>query len=74
MVALGVDVDPIRGIADTGRFADDLAALFEVLGETSRDLGIGTLALVDELQEASPADLTAINTAVHHIGQADEPL
>jgi hypothetical protein len=48
MVALGVDVDPIRGIADTGRFADDLAALFEVLGETSRDLGIGTLALVDD--------------------------
>ncbi|HZW43889.1 MAG TPA: hypothetical protein VFF32_05800 [Dermatophilaceae bacterium] len=25
----------------------------------------GTLILVDELQEASPADLTAVNTAVH---------
>jgi hypothetical protein len=67
-------VDPVAGIADTGRFADDLAMLFEVLGETSRDLGIGTLILVDELQEASPADLSAVNTAVHQMGQADVPL
>jgi hypothetical protein len=74
MVSLGVDVDPLAGIADTGRFSDDLAMLFEVLGETSRDLGIGTLILVDELQEATPADLAAINTAVHQVGQADIPL
>jgi len=74
LVSLGVEVDPVAGVADTGRFADDLAMLFEVLGETSRDLGIGTLILVDELQEASPADLTAVNTAVHAIGQPDIPL
>lgn len=73
-VSLGVDVDPVAGVADSGRFTDDLAALFEALGETSRDLGVGTLVLVDELQEASSDDLTAINTAVHRIGQADEPL
>jgi hypothetical protein len=74
LVSLGVEVDPAAGVADTGRFADDLAMLFEVLGETSRDLGIGTLILVDELQEASPGDLSAINTAVHQLGQADIPL
>jgi hypothetical protein len=73
-VSLGVEVDPRAGVADTGRFADDLAMLFEVLGETSRDLGIGTLILVDELQEASPGDLSAINTAVHQVGQFDIPL
>jgi hypothetical protein len=74
LVSVGVEVDPVAGVADTGRFADDLAMLFEVLGETSRDLGIGTLILVDELQEASPADLSAINTAVHQMGQSDPPL
>jgi hypothetical protein len=74
LVSLGVEVDPVAGVADTGRFADDLAMLFEVLGETSADLGIGTLILVDELQEASPADLSAINTAVHQMGQCDPPL
>jgi AAA ATPase domain len=74
LVSLGVEVDPVAGVADTGRFADDLAMLFEVLGETSRDLGIGTLILVDELQEASAAELSAVNTAVHQLGQSDIPL
>ena len=72
-VSLGVDVEPVRGVADTGRFGDDLATLLEVLGETCRELGVGVLLLVDELQEAGREELTAINTAVHHIGQADTP-
>lgn len=73
-VSLGVDVAPIAGVADTGRFSEDLAALFEVLGETARDLGTGVIVLIDELQEARPADLAALNTAVHVIGQVQVPL
>lgn len=74
VVAVGADVDLVKGVADSGRFADDLAALFEILGETSRDLGIGTLILVDELQEATADELTALNTAVHQLGQDAQPL
>jgi hypothetical protein len=73
-VSLGIDVEPLQGVADTGRFADDLAALFETLGETARDLEIGALVLVDELQEATPEELAALNTAAHHIGQGAVPL
>lgn len=73
-VGLGVDVAPISGVADSGRFGDDLAALFDVMGETARELGIGVLLLVDELQEASPADLVSMNTAIHQLGQAESPL
>ena len=73
-ISLGVEVAEQHGLADTGRFAEDLATLFEVLGETSRDLGIGTLILIDELQEATAAELTAINTAVHQVNQGDPPL
>jgi hypothetical protein len=73
-VSLGVEVAPIEGVADSGRFADDLAALFEVLGETAREVGVGVLILVDELQEARPEELTAINTAIHYLGQADVPV
>lgn len=73
-VSLGIDVEPVHGVADTGRFADDLAALFETLGETARDLQIGALVLVDELQEAAPDELAALNTAAHHIGQGAVPL
>jgi hypothetical protein len=73
-VSLGVEVDPIRGVADSGRFADDLGALFEVMAETARELGIGVLILVDELQEADPEELAAVNTALHHLGQGEVPL
>ena len=45
-----------------------------MLGETSADLGIGTLLLVDELQEAKRDELTAINMAVHQLGQGPTPL
>ena len=69
--AVGVDVDAIRGIADTGRLGDDLSGLLEVMSETARDLGIGVLILIDELQEAPEESLAAINTAVHHLGQLD---
>lgn len=72
-LSLGIDVEPLRGVADSGRFADDLAALFEVLGETARDLGVGVLILIDELQEATATELRAVNTAVHQIGQAASP-
>lgn len=73
-IALGVDVEAARGTADSGLFSDDLATLFEVLGETARDLGVGVLILLDELQEASAADLAAVNTAVHGLGQTPVPV
>lgn len=59
-------------MADTGRYADDLAALFEVLGEPPATL-ISALVLVDELQEATSDDLIAVRNAVHQLGQADGP-
>jgi hypothetical protein len=73
-VSLGVDVDPLHGVADSGNLSADLAGLFEVLGQTARDLGIGVLILVDELQEASSDELAAVNVAVHELGQAGSPL
>lgn len=73
-VSLGVDVQPIHGIADSGHLSDDLSALFDALGEAARDLGIGVLVLIDELQEATAAELAALNTAVHNTGQANVPL
>lgn len=73
-VNVGVEVEPLKGIADSGRLGEDLTALFEVLGLASQEFNIGTLLLIDELQEASREDLAAINMAVHEIGQAGVPL
>ena len=73
-VSLGIEIDAIHGVADSGRLGPDLASLLEVLGETARDLGVGVLLLVDELQEATAAELAAVNTAVHRIGQSTPQL
>lgn len=73
-IGVGLDVEPIAGIADSGRLGDDLAALFVVLGETAREVGTGVLVLIDELQEALPAELSALNMAIHRLGQARVPV
>jgi hypothetical protein len=70
----GVNVGDAKGVAASGRFGDDLADLFETMGETARDLGIGVLLLVDEMQEGTTEDLDALNTAIHYLGQAETPL
>lgn len=69
--SVGVDVDVVTGIADTGRLGDDLSGLLQIMSETARDLEIGVLILVDELQEAPEDALVALNTAIHYLGQLD---
>ena len=73
-LSVGLDIAPERGTADSGDLGVDLTALFEALGEAARDLGIGALVLVDELQEAETDELRALNTAVHQLGQGERPL
>lgn len=72
--SFGVDVSPLPGHADTGDPALDLGDLFRQLGVTCRDLGVGTLVLVDEMQDVPVAELRAINAAAHDAGQGADPL
>jgi hypothetical protein len=64
----------LNGLRGVGKTVLLNELLSQVLGETARELGVGVLILVDELQEATSEELTALNTAVHHRGQADVPL
>ena len=70
----GFDVAPEAGVADTGNLDVDLRELLQQLGIATRDLGIGTLLMIDEMQEAPKATLQAINTAIHGLGQDTDPL
>jgi uncharacterized RDD family membrane protein YckC len=73
-LALGIDIDPASGRADTGDLELDLAELIVDLGETSMDLGIGTLLLVDEMQDLERMELAALAGACHEAGQRDLPV
>jgi hypothetical protein len=70
----GFDVQVASGQADTGDPAVDLPELFAAIGATMRDLGVGALLLIDEMQDVPEAELRAINTAVHEMGQGADPL
>lgn len=72
-LALGIDVEPARGRADTGDLELDLTELALDLADTARDLGVGVLVLVDELQDLDHVELAALAAASHEAGQRDAP-
>jgi hypothetical protein len=72
--SFGFEVDPLPGHADSGDVRLDLGDLFFQLGLTARAVGVGALVLIDEMQDATTAELKAINAAAHDTGQGAEPL
>ncbi|RNE67289.1 ATP-binding protein [Cryobacterium tepidiphilum] len=71
-IEISTDVDA-SGIADSGDLAVDLQELLRTLAEGAGLLGIGVLLAVDELQEASVVNLSALNVALHNLGQEAFP-
>ncbi len=72
-LALGIEVDPQRGRADTGSLDLDFSELAFDLAGSARDLGVGVLVLVDEMQDLAEEELAALCTAVHETGQRSMP-
>lgn len=73
-LALGIDVDPAGGIANTGNLAIDLTELLGELGTAARALGIGCALLIDELQELDSETIAALSGAVHDATQLGLPV
>jgi hypothetical protein len=71
---LGLDVDAVRGRADSGDLEIDLVELFADAAELARDHDTGIALFLDELQDAPAPDLSALCAAVHETGQAAAPL
>lgn len=72
-LALGIEVDPQRGRADTGSLELDLSELVFDLAGSAADLGTGVVVLIDEMQDLQPDELAAICTAAHETGQRTLP-
>ncbi|WP_449314924.1 ATP-binding protein [Rubneribacter sp.] len=72
--SLGIDIQPAQGYADSGDLSLDLGDLLQATGEAARDAGTAVFLSIDELQEASKEDLTALNVALHAIGQGSSPV
>jgi len=64
---IGIDVDPERGIADSGSLEADLSQVFVALGEAAQDRGVAVALIIDEMQYLSEEELSALIMAMHQI-------
>jgi type II secretory pathway predicted ATPase ExeA len=73
-IELGMDLDPERGVADSGDLAVDLAELFSALGEAAKERGTAIAIIIDEMQCLSEEELSSLIMAVHRVSQKALPL
>lgn len=67
--SFGIDVEAMSGHADSGDLSCDLTDLLVELGGAASELGTGVALVVDEMQELTRTELTALNLAAHQVGQ-----
>lgn len=72
-LAIGMDIDPEGGRGDTGSLDTDLTDLALDLAGAATDIGTGAALFIDELQDLTPAELSAVCQACHEAGQHDTP-
>src|ERR1019366_7028412 len=71
---LSIDVDAIKGPADSGDLATDLSGLFVEMGEVARDHSTGVLITIDELHYVSLSTLEALIMGLHRASQLSLPI
>lgn len=73
-VELGLDLEPARGVADSGDLELDLPSVFVAVAEASEERGLAVAILIDELQYLTPKELSALIMAMHKMQQRQLPL
>lgn len=73
-VALGLDIEPAKGTADSGDLEIDLPNLFVAIAEAAEERQTAVAVLVDEIQYLSQKELGAIIMAMHKMQQKQLPL
>ena len=69
-----MDVQAAKGRADSGDLELDLTELFSDVAEIAVDLGVGVAIFIDEMQDISGDELSALCAACHEISQQGAPL
>ena len=70
----GIDVPAATGRADTGDMEIDLLEVLVDAAELARDVGTGVGLFVDEMQDLSTEDASALCAAFHEISQQGLPV
>ncbi|WP_344310720.1 ATP-binding protein [Fodinicola feengrottensis] len=70
----GIDVPAAVGRADSGDMEIDLLELFTDAGALAADVGAGVALFIDEMQDLSTVDVSALCAACHELSQNGAPL
>lgn len=73
-VAIGLDIEPAKGTADSGDIEIDLPNLFQAIAEAAQERQTAIAILIDEIQYLSQKELGAIIMAMHRMQQKQLPL
>jgi hypothetical protein len=71
---IGIDIDAVRGKADSGDLSEDLSDLLFALGEAAREKRTGVVFLFDEVQFLERGDMEALIAALHYATQRSLPV
>jgi hypothetical protein len=70
----GIDVPPASGRADSGDIEIDLVELLSDAASVATDVGTGIALYIDEMQDVSASDISALCAACHELSQTGAPL
>ncbi len=73
-VTIGLDIDPEKGVADSGDLEIDLPNLFLAIGEAAADRKSAVAIFIDEVQYFNQKELAALIMAMHKVQQHQLPL
>jgi hypothetical protein len=73
-VDYGLTISPEAGTADSGDLETDLPELFLSLGEAAKASQKPIAILIDELQNLTEAEFSAVIMAIHRVNQVSHPI
>lgn len=73
-VSFGLDIDPQKGVADSGDLEIDLPDLFLAVAEAAQERRSAVAVLIDEVQYFNSKELGALIMAMHKVQQRQLPM
>lgn len=73
-IEVGLDIDSVRGTADSGDLEADLPELLASVAEAAEERGVPVALLIDEVQYLDETELGALIMAMHRMQQKQLPL
>ena len=73
-ISVGLDREPIAGLADNGDLEHDLQQLLVSVGQAAAAAGTVVVVIIDELQYVKEDELAALVTALHRCAQRNVPV